>query len=64
MSCVGEIDGSVRPAKLTSSLELPRAPTAIGSACTVPKQGARCLAYADTTISPPLVAPSSFITLG
>ena len=44
LSCVGEIDGSVRPAKLTSSLALPRAPIAIGSACTVPKQVARCLA--------------------
>ena len=30
-----------------------RAPTAIGSACTVLKQGARCLAYADTSISLP-----------
>ena len=44
LSCVGEIDGSVRPAKLTSSLALPRAPTAIGAVCTVPKQAARCLA--------------------
>ena len=43
-SCVGETDGSVRPAKLTSSLALPRAPTAIGSGCTVPKQPDRCLA--------------------
>ena len=44
LSCVGEIDGSVRPAKLTSSLELPRAPTEIGAACTVPKQVDRCFA--------------------
>ena len=44
LSCVGEIDGRVRPAKLTSSLELPRAPTAIGAACTVPKQVDRCFA--------------------
>ena len=64
MSCVGEIDGSVRPAKLTSSLELPRAPTAIGAACTVPKQVDRCFANADTAISPPLMSPSSFITFG
>ena len=28
---VGEMEGNVRPRKLTSSLELPRAPTATGS---------------------------------
>jgi hypothetical protein len=64
LSWVGEIDGNMRPPKLTSSLALPRAPTAIGAACTVPKQVARCLAYEDTTISPPVVSPSSFITFG
>ena len=64
LSCVGEIDGNIRPPKLTSSLELPRAPTEIGAACTVPKHVARCLAYDDTIISPPVVSPSSFITFG
>src|SRR5688572_31351269 len=49
------IDGNMRPPKLISSLALPRAPTEIGAACTVPKQVDRCLAYADTAISPPLV---------
>ncbi|MGC4095208.1 MAG: hypothetical protein QM756_46265 [Polyangiaceae bacterium] len=44
LSCVGDTDGSVRPEKLTSSLALPRAPTATGSAWMVPKHGARCLA--------------------
>src|SRR3954471_24260816 len=47
-----------------SSLELPRAPTAIGSCCTVPKQGARCLANAETSISFCDVRPISFITFG
>ena len=32
LSWVGAIDGSERPAKLTSSLELPRAPRAMGAA--------------------------------
>ena len=44
LSCVGEIDGNMRPPKLISSLALPRAPTEIGAACTVPKQVDRCLA--------------------
>ena len=59
LSCIGVIDGSVRPEKLTSSPALPPAPTAMGAVCTVPKQAARCLANAETIISPPEVAPSS-----
>ncbi len=58
------IDGSVRPEKLTSSPALPPAPTAIGAVCTVPKQAARCLANAETIISPPAVAPIIFMTFG
>ena len=64
LSCIGVIEGSVRPEKLTSSPALPPAPTAIGAVCTVPKQVARCLANAETIISPPEVAPIIFMTFG